>query len=116
MLLSEKKVWKVVNGKHACPKTAAEYEAKLAEDEKTKLTDAARKKVQKEYDEWAEKDEEAVHIISFTVSDQLQGPIHYGKTAKGAWDKLQRVHTPNNKQRKFLLMKRLFCLDMNLNS
>jgi hypothetical protein len=84
MLLSEKKVWKVVNGEHARPKTAAKYEAELTEEEKQKLTDTGRKKVQKEYDEWAEKDEKALRIISFTVSDQLQGPIHYGKTAKGA--------------------------------
>src|SRR6204780_5123069 len=116
MLLSEKKVWKVVNGEHACPKTAAEYEAELAEDEKTKLTDAARKKIQKEYDEWAEKDEEDLRIISFTVSDQLQGPIHYGKTAKGVQNELQSVHAPNHKQRKFSLMKRLYRLDMNPNS
>jgi hypothetical protein len=62
-----------------------------------------------------EKDEEALRIISFTVSDQLQGPIHYGKTAIGAWDELQRVHVPNDKQCKFSLMKPLYCLDMNLN-
>src|ERR1700689_5981065 len=71
MLLSEKKVWKVVNGEHTCPKTAAEYKAELAEDEKTKVTETMRKKVQKEYDEWVERDEEALCIISFTISDQL---------------------------------------------
>ena len=113
MLLSEKKVWKAVTGEYPRPKTVAEYEAELAEDERAKVTDAGRKKIQKEYDEWAEKDEEALRIISFTVSDQLQGPIHYGKTAKGAWDELQRVHAPNDKQRKFSLMKRLYRLDMN---
>lgn len=115
MLLSEKKVWKIVNGEHAYPKTAAEYEADLAEDEKAKLTDATCRKVQKEYDEWAEKDEEALHIISFTVSDQLQGPIHYSKTAKGAWDELQRIDATNDKQRKLSLMKRPYRLDMNTN-
>jgi len=35
-------------------------------------------------DEWEEKNEEALRIIRFMVSDQLQSPIHYGKTAKGA--------------------------------
>jgi gag-polypeptide of LTR copia-type len=116
MLLSEKKVWKVVNGEQPCPKTVAEHEAELQEEEKQKLTDTGRKKIQKEYDEWAEKDEEALRIISFTVSDQLQGPIHYGKTAKGAWDELQRVHAPNDRQRKFSLLKRLYRLDMSTNS
>lgn len=33
---------------------------------------------------------EALRIISFTISDQLQGPIHYGKTTKGARDELMR--------------------------
>jgi hypothetical protein len=116
MLLSEKKVWKNVTGEHLRPKTVAEHEVKLAEDEKAKVTDAIRRKIQKDFDDWLERDEEALRIISFTVSDQLQGPIHYGKTAKGAWDKLQRVHAPNDKQRKFSLMKRLYRLDMDANS
>src|ERR1700689_2863817 len=91
MLLSQKKVWKVVNGEHACPKTAAEYKAELVDDEKTKITETMHKKIQKEYDEWAKKNEEAFRIISLIMSDQLQGPIHYGKMAKGAWNELQRV-------------------------
>src|SRR5579871_3517191 len=115
MLLSEKKVWKVVNGEQPRPKTVAEYEAELADDEKQKLTDGIRKKIQKEVDEWDERDEEALRIISFTVSDQLQGHIHYGKTSKGAWDELQRVHAPNDRQRKFSLLRRLYRLDMNPN-
>src|SRR5579862_5789302 len=115
MLLSEKKVWKVVNGEQPRPKTVAEHEAELADDEKQKLTDGIRKKIQKEVDEWDERDEEALRIISFTVSDQLQGPIHYGKTSKGAWDELQHVHAPNDRQRKFSLLQRLYHLDMNPN-
>ena len=113
MLLSEKRVWKVVNGEQPRPKTVAEHEAELAEDEK--LTDAGRRKIQKDVDKWDERDEDALRIISFTVSDQLQGPIHYGKT-KGAWDELQRVHTPNDRQRKFSLLRRLYRLDMSPNS
>jgi gag-polypeptide of LTR copia-type len=116
MLLSEKKVWKTVTGEYEHPKTVAEHEAELSDNERAKVTDAVRKKIQKEYDEWSERDEEALRIISFTVSDQLQGPIHYGKTAKGAWDELQRVHAPNDKQRKFSLMKRSYHLDMDVNS
>ena len=49
------------------------------------------------------------------MSDQLQGPIHYGKTAKDAWDELQRVHASNDKQRKFSLLRRLYRLDMSPN-
>ena len=58
MLLSEKRVWKVVNGEQPRPKTVAEHEAELAEDEK--LTDAGRRKIQKDVDEWDERDEDAL--------------------------------------------------------
>jgi hypothetical protein len=115
MLLSEKKVWKIITGEHPRPKTVAEHEAEVTEDEKAKVTDAICRKIQNGFDEWSERDEEALRIISFTVSDQLQGPIHYGKSAKDAWDELQRVHALNDKQRKFSLMKRLYRLDMNVN-
>jgi hypothetical protein len=84
MLLSEKKVWKIVTGEHSHPKTVAEHEAELSDDERAKVAETIRKKIQKEYDQWAEKDEEALHIISFTVADQLQGSIHYGKITKGS--------------------------------
>jgi len=86
MLLSEKKIWKVVNGEHPRPKTIEE--AELEENTEARVTDAGRRKIQKDIDEWEEKNEEALRVISFTVSDQLQGPIRYGKTAKGAWDEL----------------------------
>ena len=62
-----------------------------------------------------EKDQDALRIISFTVSDQLQGPIRYRKMAKYAWDELQQVHAPNDRQRKFSLLRRLYRLDMNPN-
>ena len=113
MLLSEKRVWKVVNGEHTRPT----YVETLQDSDGTEvaLTNAQKNKLQKEIDEWDEKNEEALRIISFTVSDQLQGPIHYGKTAKGAWDELQRVHASNDKQRKFSLLRRLYHLDMSPN-
>ena len=87
MLLSEKKVWKVVTGEHSHPKSIEEHEAEL-EDGQARLTDAGRRKIQKEIDEWDERNEEALRVISFTVFDQLQSPIRYGKTAKGVWDEL----------------------------
>ena len=49
MLLSGKRVWKVVNSEQPRPKTVAEHEAELAENEK--LTDARRRKIQKDVDE-----------------------------------------------------------------
>ena len=106
MLLSEKKVWKVVNGEHTRPNYVETLEG--PDGQEVTLTTAQKNKLQKEIDEWDEKNEEALRIISFTVSDQLQGPIQYGKTAKGAWDELQRVHASNDKQRKFSLLRRLY--------
>src|SRR5271156_3422730 len=113
MLLSEKKVWKVVNGEHT--RLANVDTTQNPNETEVTLTAAQKKQLQKEIDEWDEKNEEALRIISFTVSDQLQGPIHYGKTAKGAWDELQRVHASNDKQRKFSLLRRLYRLDMSPN-
>ena len=49
---------------------------------------------------------------AYTMIDRLQGPIHYGVTAKGAWDELRKVHAPNDKQRKYSLIKYLYRLDM----
>ena len=80
------------------------------------LKDNERKKIQKDILEWDEKNEEALHVISFIVTDRLQGPIHYGVTAKGAWDELRKVHAPNDKQRKYSLIKRLYRLDMQVGS
>src|SRR5579859_6327256 len=113
MLLSEKKVWKVVNGEHTRPTYVESLEG--PDGQEVALTTAQKNKLAKEIDEWDEKNEEALRIICFTVSDQLQGPIHYGRTAKGAWDELQRVHASNDKQRKFSLLRRLYRLDMSSN-
>ena len=116
MLLSEKKVWKVVTGEHPCPKSVEEHKAELPKGEQVRLTDAVCKKLQEEVDESDERDEKALRTISFMVSEQLQGPIHYGKTAKGAWDELEQVHALNDRQRKFSLLCRLYRLDMSSNS
>jgi len=113
MLLSKKKVWKVVNGEHSRP-TYVETIQGTDGTEVTLMT-AQKNKLLKEIEEWDERNEEALRIISFTVSDQLQQPIHYDKTAKGAWDELQRMHAWNAKQRKFSLLRRLYRLDMSPN-
>src|SRR5436190_2797667 len=101
MLLSEKKVWDVVNGKITRPQAVEDYPA----EEQATLKDADKRRILKEIAEWDEKNEEALRVISFTVIDRLQGPIHYGVTAKGAWDELRKVHAPNDKQRKYSLIK-----------
>src|SRR5579859_2550744 len=90
MLLSDKKVWKVVSGEHSRPVFVETMQG--TDGNEVTLSQAQKNKLQKDIDDWDGKNEEALRIISFTVSDQLQGPIHYGKTAKGAWDELQRVH------------------------
>src|SRR5271170_5522522 len=99
MLLAERKVWKVVTGEYTRPiyiETLEGPDGKIVE-----VSQVQKNKLQRDVDNWDDKNEEALRIISFTVSDQLQGLIHYGKTAKGAWDELQKVHTSNDKQQKF---------------
>src|SRR5271170_2630896 len=108
MLLSEKKVWNIVNGSYPRPREVEVY----SDEEQTKFTKATKEKIETEVYEWDEGNEEALRIISFTVSDELQGPIRNGKTAKGAWDELQQFHAPNDKTRKFSLLRRLYRLDM----
>ena len=112
MLLSEKKVWYIVNGKITRPQAVEDYPA----EEQATLRDADKRRILKEITEWDEKNEEALRVISFTVTDRLQGPIHYRVTAKGAWDELRKVHAPNDKQRKYSLIKRLYRLDMQIGS
>src|SRR5216110_3049347 len=72
----------------------------------------AEKAIEKTVSEWEERNAEALRIISFTVIDRLQGPILYGKNAKGAWEELQKVHAPRDRQRKYSLLRRLYRLDM----
>jgi hypothetical protein len=140
MVLSHYKVWKVVSGEHPRPPTiesrehayAEEAQQKIAEqlslvgsDEnamkkarnlRVHLTDTERNKFQKELDECDERNEEALRIICFTVSDLLQGPIRQGQTSKGAWDELKQFYAPNNRQRKHALLQRLYRLEMGPNA
>src|SRR5947207_7337856 len=82
MLLAEKKVWDIVNGKSPRPTPFEE----LTDEEKTATTAVVKKNIEKAVSEWEERNAEALRIISFTVVDRLQGPILYGKIAKGAWE------------------------------
>jgi len=103
LLLKEYKVWNVVNGtetRPASPSTGTSKEKETEESAKLR-------------EEWDEKDDLALRIISFTVIERLQGPIRLtGTSAKNAWDELEKVHASKNKQRKFNLLRRLFRLDM----
>ena len=80
------------------------------------LKDIDKRRISKEIMKWNEKNEEALQVISFTVIDHLQGPIHYGITTQGAWDELHKVHAPNDKQRKYSLIRRLYHLEMRAGS
>ena len=103
LLLKEYKVWNVVNGTETQPASPSTGTSKEKEtEESAKLRE-----------EWDEKDDLALRIISFTVIERLQGPIRLtGTSAKNAWDELEKVHASKNKQRKFNLLRRLFRLDM----
>jgi len=67
MLLSEKKVWNVVNGNSSRPKAVEEYTTEQQES----LKDTDKRRILKETAEWDEQNEEALRIISFTVTDRL---------------------------------------------
>ena len=67
MLLSEKKVWDVVNGKIPRPKVIEDILLRNRKRSKTQT-----KEDSKEIMEWDEKNEEALRVISFTVIDRLQ--------------------------------------------
>ena len=77
MLLSEKKVWSVIIDDRPIPLE------ELPAEELQALTAGERRDRQTEVEKWRPKNEEALCIISFTVSDRFQGPIMYDKTAKG---------------------------------
>ena len=112
MLLAEKKVWDIVDGKSPRPKSFEEF----TDEEKAATTAAAKKAIEKAVAEWEERNAEALRIISFTVIGQLQDPILYSKTAKGAWEELQKVHAPRDRQRKYSLLRSLYRLDMQTGS
>ena len=92
MLLSEKKVWDVINGKITRPQAVEDHPA----EEQAMVRDTDKRRILKEITEWDEKNEEALRVIRFMVIDQLQGPIHW-VMAKGTWDELRKLHSPNDK-------------------
>src|SRR2546423_5150172 len=61
---------------------------------------------------WNTKNSEAVRIISFTVSQELQSPIRMIKIAKEAWEELQKVYASKDKQRKYNLLRKLYRIDI----
>ena|SRR5436190_7309698 len=80
MLLAEKKVWDIIDGKSPRPKSFEE----LTDEEKATTNATAKKAIEKAVAEWEEWNAEGLCIISFTVIDWLQGPILHGKNVKGA--------------------------------
>ena len=100
LLLQEREVWDVVDGSYPQPKPTTGPDETVVEP---KASDVQA---------WDKKNQEALRIISFTVTERVQGPIRMGTTAKGAWDRLRNVHASTDKQRKFGLLKQLYRLDM----
>jgi gag-polypeptide of LTR copia-type len=111
MLLSKKKVWNIVNGDYPQPRDVEDY----TDEEYMKFTKTVKEKIEKDVYKWCKGNEEALRTIYFTISDELQGPICSGKTAKGTWDELQQVHVSNDKQHKFSLLHRLYHLNISPN-
>src|SRR5436189_3319213 len=73
MLLSEKKVWDIVEGKTPHPKSIDEH---MMEEQAT-MNMATKKNIEKIIIEWDEKNDEALCIISFTIVERLQDLILY---------------------------------------
>lgn len=61
---------------------------------------------------WDTRDAKARRIIGFTVIDELQGPVREARTAKEAWDELEKLHAPNDRQRQFALTRQLYACKM----
>ena len=93
MLLSEKKVWNIVEDKTPRSKSIDEYTTK----EQVIMNATAKQNIEKIIVEWDEKNNEVLHIISFMIVECLQGFILYDKNAKGAWDELQRIHASRDR-------------------
>src|SRR5271168_1423837 len=86
-LLEENKVWGYVAGTIVKPKAADE--SSKAED----IADSVRR-----IDEWIENDKAAWRIIGYTVSGGLLGTVRRVTSSKEAWDGLEKLHAPNDKQ------------------
>jgi gag-polypeptide of LTR copia-type len=62
---------------------------------------------------WEKSDRKARRIIGFTVIDELQGPVREAESAKEAWDELEKLHAPNDRQRQFALARQLHSCKMS---
>jgi hypothetical protein len=96
-LLEEHEVWDVVTGQIKRPNKVDEAEEPSKEDVK----------------EWEKTDRKARRIIGFTVIDELQGPVREAESAKEAWDELEKLHAPNDRQRQFALARQLHSCKMS---
>ena len=118
MLLAEKKVWDIVSGKSlppSKPSPSADDQGMTAAEQR-KAESEYRKQVNDwnaENNAWYERNDEALRIITFTVTDSLLAPIRYANgDARAAWLELKKVHAPKDKQRKYSLLKCLYRLEM----
>ena len=103
LLMEERDVWNVV---HSVPGSIPQPLPTKAADSSVTEPNAAL------LQSWNTKNSEAVRIISFTVSQELQGPIRMIRNAKEAWEELQKVYASKDKQRKYNLLRKLFRIDM----
>ena len=106
LLLQEHKVWDVVSGATPDPNAAT------AKGKAPETSAEAEKRPESEVAAWNDKNETALRIISFTITERLKGVVRMCKSAKNAWDELEKVHASKNKQRKFNLLRRLYDLRM----
>ena len=118
MLLAEKKVWDIVCGKSlppTKPSPPADDQGMTAAEQRKAESDY-RKQINDwnaENNAWYERNDEALRIITFTVTDSLLAPIRYANgDARAAWLELEKVHAPKDKQRKYSLLKCLYRLEM----
>ena len=82
MLLAKKKVWDLVSGKSlppTKPSSSADDPGMMAAEQRKAESDY-RKQINDwnaENNAWYEWNDEALHVITFTVADSLFAPIHY---------------------------------------
>ena len=68
MLLAEKKIWNIVEGKTPHSKSVEEY----IEKKQIAMNTMIKKNIEKVIIEWDEKNNETLRIISFTIIKHLQ--------------------------------------------
>jgi hypothetical protein len=105
LLLEEREVWNVVDGTEERPVLP------LSTSTTIQVAQGAVGR-QADVDAWIKKDKEAIRIMYFTTSERQQGPIRAAKSAKAAWEELEKIHASKDKQRKFSLMRQLYRIDM----